>query len=110
MSTTFCAHQQQPSPPLDPVHNWTELQRTEAVELFRHDLTTTSGHIDLCSLDVSALWILQDHGPGRIMIHRSMDSPSIRSVAEQHLGATDPEHNNSQFTDPNRSRRTLAHR
>ncbi|MCO4255965.1 hypothetical protein [Pseudarthrobacter cellobiosi] len=70
MSTTLCAHQQQPGPPLDPVHDWGELRRTDAVEVRRHDLAT-SGQVDVCSPDGSVLWILQDHGLGRIMIHES---------------------------------------
>lgn len=71
MSTTLSAHQQQPAPLNDPVHDWTELRHADAVEFCRDGLAITTGKIDVCSPDGTVLWILQDHGLGRVMIHQS---------------------------------------
>ncbi|GAA1791052.1 hypothetical protein GCM10009712_42800 [Pseudarthrobacter sulfonivorans] len=58
-------------PSLELVGNWTALNPSDRVVIYRGDTATASGSVDLRSPAGSVFWILQAGGQGRVMIHKA---------------------------------------
>jgi hypothetical protein len=65
-SYTLTGRTAEPIPPL-----WTDLQPGDQIVLRRHDSPEIAGEVDIVSEDGTFLWLYQEGGQGRMLVHQS---------------------------------------